>query len=150
MNIYVASSWRNAFQPDVVACLRHAGHFVYDFRRPAWDDSGFQWSEIDSDWQEWGFEEYQIGLTHDLAQRGFKNDIDAMEKSEVCVLVLPCGRSAHLELGWFVGRGRKTCILHAPTESMEPELMSKMCDRQFDSIESIVNWLVDFDGKGEI
>ena len=35
MKIYVASSWRNAQQPAVVARLREAGHEVYDFRNPA-------------------------------------------------------------------------------------------------------------------
>lgn len=28
--IYVASSWRNTYQPGVVAALREAGHEVYD------------------------------------------------------------------------------------------------------------------------
>ena len=32
--IYVASSWRNKYQPEVVAALRKAGHEVYDFRNP--------------------------------------------------------------------------------------------------------------------
>lgn len=35
MNIYVASSWRCARQPAVVAALRAAGHEVYDFKNPA-------------------------------------------------------------------------------------------------------------------
>ena len=57
--IYVASSWRNEYYPEVVAKLREAGHDVYDFH----------------------------------------NDIEAMEACDVCVLVLPCGRSAHTEAG---------------------------------------------------
>ena len=32
--IYVASSWRNEYYPEVVAKLREAGHEVYDFRNP--------------------------------------------------------------------------------------------------------------------
>ena len=32
MNIYVASSWRNQKQPDVVTALRENGHTVYDFK----------------------------------------------------------------------------------------------------------------------
>ena len=32
--IYVASSWRNVFQQDVVAILRDLGHEVYDFKNP--------------------------------------------------------------------------------------------------------------------
>ena len=30
--IYVASSWRNVFQQDVVGILRDLGHEVYDLR----------------------------------------------------------------------------------------------------------------------
>ena len=30
--IYVASSWRNQYFPDVVKILREYGHEVYDFR----------------------------------------------------------------------------------------------------------------------
>ena len=32
--IYVASSWRNVFQQDVVNILRDLGHEVYDFKNP--------------------------------------------------------------------------------------------------------------------
>lgn len=32
--IYVASSWRNVFQQDVVDILRNLGHEVYDFKNP--------------------------------------------------------------------------------------------------------------------
>ena len=39
MKIYVASSWRNERQPDVVQALRNAGHDVYDFRHPHGEDA---------------------------------------------------------------------------------------------------------------
>lgn len=46
--IYVASSWRNVYQPAVVDALRALpGCEVYDFRNPAPGDSGFAWSDID-------------------------------------------------------------------------------------------------------
>lgn len=44
--IYVASSWRNDFQPTVVKYLREAGYDVYDFKNPP-NRSGFAWSSID-------------------------------------------------------------------------------------------------------
>jgi hypothetical protein len=34
MRVYVASSWRNPWQPNVVGLLRSLGHKVYDFREP--------------------------------------------------------------------------------------------------------------------
>ena len=35
MKIYVASSWRNQHQPEIVTMLRANGFKVYDFRKPA-------------------------------------------------------------------------------------------------------------------
>lgn len=32
--IYVASSWRNKYYPEIVAKLRMMGYEVYDFRNP--------------------------------------------------------------------------------------------------------------------
>ena len=94
--IYVASSWRNQHQPQVVSFLREQGHEVYDFRHPA-GKTGFQWSQIDEDWENWSTDQYRAALEHPIAQAGFKSDFDAMQWADVCVLVLPCGRSAHSE-----------------------------------------------------
>ena len=141
MKIYVASSWRNDEQPVVVAALRDAGHEVYDFRHPSKGDDGFHWSEIDQNWKGWSVSQYLQALDNPIAERGYSNDYDAMVWADACVLVMPCGRSAHLELGWFVGKGRRTCILHNADDPMEPELMTKMCNAQFDSINHVVDWL---------
>lgn len=124
MKIYVASSWRNEIQPQVVAALRAAGHEVYDFRHPAPSDDGFSWSEIDRDWKAWTPEAYVRGLEHPAAQRGFNFDMTALDGADATVLVLPCGRSAHLEAWYTAGQGKPVVILLDPT--FEPELMYKM------------------------
>ena len=98
MNIYVASSWRNAQQPFVVHTLRNDGHDVYDFK-----EHGFNWAEIDPDWRTWSPERYRACLDHPIARAGFAHDMAALRDCEACVLVRPCGISAHLELGWAVG-----------------------------------------------
>lgn len=124
--IYVASSWRNAWQPEVVEALRAAGHEVFDFRHPWKGYEAFRWSDISPDWQEWTVEEYRKGLVHPVAEEKFAHDLEAMEWADVCVLVLPCGRSAHAEAGWFSGAGKKV-IVYIP-EKQEPELMYKLFD----------------------
>lgn len=108
--IYVASSWRNRHQPGVVAFLREAGAEVYDFRNPKPDDHGFSWSEIDPDWQSWTPEQYRDALAHPIAARGFGFDLAALEACSACLLVEPCGRSAHLELGFAAGAGKHTAV----------------------------------------
>lgn len=137
--IYVASSWRNSWQPEVVARLRSAGHEVYDFRNPADNPGGFRWSDIDDKWLDWSASEYIAQLGHPVAERGFKADFDAMRWADVCVLVLPCGRSAHTEAGWFAGCGKKT-IVYLP-EKQEPELMYKLFDAVTDSLEGLLAML---------
>ena len=57
--IYVASSWRNPLQADVVAALKRDGHQVYDFKNPRPGDKGFAWSEIDPNWESWTAREYR-------------------------------------------------------------------------------------------
>ena len=106
--IYVASSWRNEYYPDVVEKLREAGHDVYDFRNPLSGEPGFKWNSVSENYMEWSPQQYRDMLKHPKAERQFHNDIEAMEACDTCVLVLPCGRSAHTEAGWFVGRGKLT------------------------------------------
>lgn len=137
--IYVASSWRNEFYPEVVARLREAGRDVYDFRNPPSGDPGFKWSCVSEDYMDWTPEQYRDNLNHPKAIKQFGNDIEAMESCDACVLVLPCGRSAHTEAGWFAGRGKRT-IVYIP-EKQEPELMYKLFDRVCCSIEELIDAL---------
>ncbi len=120
-HVYVASSWRNERQPAVVAALRDAGHEVYDFKNPAPGNHGFHWSEIDPNWKTWTPFQFRAALKQDLAIDGFSRDHAAMEWADTFVMVLPCGRSAHLEMGWACGQHKTTIILME--HQQEPELM---------------------------
>ncbi len=138
MRIYVASSWRNERQPFVVQILREAGHEVYDFRNPREGDNGFHWSEIDPEWESWTPQKYRECLEHPVARAGFDSDFAAMKWAEAFVLVQPCGRSAHLELGWACGAGKLTVVLLADGE---PELMTKMADRICCNMDEVLSFL---------
>ena len=137
--IYVASSWRNAVQPEVVQKLREAGHEVYDFRNPPHGRGGFKWASIDPDWENWSTGQYIKGLSHPIAEDGFKSDYDAMLWADTCVLVLPCGRSAHAEAGWMKGAGKKT-VIYVPV-AQEPELMYKLFDAVVDNMDDLLSVL---------
>ncbi len=119
--IYLASSWRNIAQAAAVQILRSIGHEVYDFRNPGPGKSGFRWTDVDPAWLEWDGNQYREALKHPVAAEGFASDFAAMEWAEMCVLLRPCGASAHLEAGWFLGKGKPVVILHLNDE--EPELM---------------------------
>jgi hypothetical protein len=137
-------------QRGVVFTLRAAGIDCYDFREPVPGDPGFHWSEVmpsyptivgvgspeslaDAD-------EYVKALEHPIAVDGFKRDLAAMKRADTFVLVLPCGRSAHLELGWAVGQGKRTAVL-LDGERVVPELMYKLVDYVALTLHDLLGWL---------
>jgi len=65
--------------------------------------------------------EYLRMIEHPAALHGYGLDYAAMERADAFVMVLPCGKSAHLEAGWAMGAGKPTAILLE--DPVEPELM---------------------------
>lgn len=123
MKIYVATSWRNEDQPWIVERLKEKGHQVYDFRNPTPDNHGFAWGAIDLNWKDWTPEQFIEALKHPIAEEGFAFDKNALDWAEALVLVMPCGRSAHLEAGYAAGQGKPVYVL---LSDAEPELMYKL------------------------
>jgi len=118
--IYLASSWRNPYQPEILGLLRQ--HFeAYDFRNPrtggpvseATPESGFDWRHTDPNWGRVTpdiLDRYKAMLRHPVAKQAFNADFSAMRWADTCVLLLPSGRSAHLEAGWMAGSGRRLVV----------------------------------------
>lgn len=145
--IYLASSWRNARYLEVLGALRGAGHDVYDFRAPRPGDRGFHWTDVWKDIKDAGEGDWRTArgvqliemLEHPIAKAGFQSDMDALRAADITVLVLPCGRSAHLELGYAVGAGKPTAVLLDDTS--EPELMYRMVTALVPTINDLLSWL---------
>jgi nucleoside 2-deoxyribosyltransferase len=127
MKVYVASSWKQTNNhADVVDALRAAGHEVYDYRNPSPGDHGCSWRQIDpavttmrSRW--WA------ALHHHIAAAAYAKDMNALDDADAVVMVLPCGKSAHMELAYGVGQGKIGIIL-ADQYRDEPELLYNMAD----------------------
>lgn len=136
--IYLASSWRNPHQPWMVDLLRQHGHQVYDFRNPP-HSTGFAWRDVGLSVPCTAAAYRSALLSHPRAAQGFSADFSAMRWAEVGLLVLPCGRSAHLELGWMAGAGKRTLILTQDGE--EPELMALLADRICISVDEVLTEL---------
>ena len=65
--------------------------------------------------------------------------MDALEWANACVLVLPCGRSAHTEAGWMAGRGKKVVVYIPKME--DPELMYKLFDKVAGTLDEVIKAL---------
>lgn len=134
----------------MLAELRAAGHEVYDFRNPADGNTGFSWKDCDPELKaNLAARRMQRVLIHPIAVQGFNYDFNAMKWANACVLLLPCGMSAHLEAGWLAGKGKPVAIC-AP-EIREPELMWKCFDGKdgvcpiFESVADVDAWLDAYD-----
>jgi hypothetical protein len=105
--VYLIGSLRNAEIPLIANTLRKEGFEVFD----DWISPG---PTTDDDWRDY---EKTRGRTYVDALKGFHArhvfafDKFHLERSDIAILVLPAGRSAHLELGWMLGKGKKGYIL---------------------------------------
>lgn len=126
MNIYLATSWRNERYEKVKQQLEVAGHSVYNFKHP---DNAFHWSTIDSRWLYWDNDKINKALEHPLAKKAFSSDYEALQKCDILVLLLPCGKSAHLEAGYALGEYKPVYIINDKHPS--PELMYDMATKVF-------------------
>lgn len=135
MKVYVASSWRNQVYPEVVKALRQAGHDVYDFRHQSVSWEEFDWNVTD------GVRSGELleVLRHPEVQARFNSDMRALENCDAVVCVLPCGRSAHLELGYGIGTGKRTVLLWHDGD--EPDIMHNAVDRIVFTVEEILTAL---------
>ncbi len=65
--------------------------------------------------------------------------------ADAVVLVNPCGRSAHLELGWGMGSRKLTLILLSDGEL---ELMYRLADHLCVSLDELLSTLELYDERG--
>lgn len=105
--VYLIGSLRNPQIPHIASALRQTGVEVFD----DWYAAG---PEADDYWQR--YEEgkgvaYKAALGSWAAQHVYQFDLFHLNRSDIGVLVLPAGKSGHLELGYLVGQGKPTFIL---------------------------------------
>ena len=129
MKIYLIGSLSNPRIPEVGQALRSLGHNVFD----DWFSSG---PDTDVFWYKY---EQKRGRTFKEALNGFHAkhafalDKYHLDMAEAAVLVLPAGRSAHLELGYMAGKGKPAYILL----EKEPERFDIMYNFATDIVYSV-------------
>lgn len=144
LRIYVASSWRNTQQGELVTLLKAGGFEVYDFKNPKPGNHGFAWKDCEFPYDGGliGTRQFPHLLHTPRAQDGFETDKFALDWCNVLFLLLPCGKSAHLEAGYAAGQG-KHVIFVLGEEPIEPELMyllgSGFCRTMKDAVTAAIN-----------
>ncbi len=106
-SVYLIGSLRNPVVPEVAAYLRDGGFEVFD----DWYAAG---PEADDYWQKY---ETQRGHTYAEALKGYaakhvyEFDLWHLNRCDIGVLLLPAGKSGHLELGYMIGQGKPGFVL---------------------------------------
>ena len=80
-----------------------------------------------------------------FARARFQEHLEAMRESDVCILLLPCGRSAHIEAGYMKGLGKTVYVLGSVFDELKPELMYLTFDAFFPFYEPLFDLLDDDD-----
>jgi len=108
MKIYLIGSLKNEKIPDIAGILREKGFEVFDEWYSPGPDADDYWKEYEKG-RGWS---YTQALNHSLAAKNiFDFDKKHIDSSDVGILVLPCGKSGHLELGYMIGQGKLGYIL---------------------------------------
>lgn len=122
--IYVAGSLKSPRPREIANLLRLEGHKVFD----DWHAAGWN---ADTEWKEYEkarghtFREALVGA---FAEHGFAFDRTNMLASHVFVLVLPAGKSGHMELMFCQGIGIKG-IVYMDREPEDWDLMYKFVNK---------------------
>jgi hypothetical protein len=113
VKIYLASSWKNQeVLIGLAAVLRRHGHEVDCFCDASTGRYVFHWSEMLTSEDKSRSELDAITFLQDeRSQRAFAEDKRWIDWAEAVVLVLPAGRSAHLEAGYAKGQGKRLVVL---------------------------------------
>jgi len=114
MKIYIASSWKN--QKEVLALAEYLEQYGFEvdaFCRSSDKRYAFHWSELVDNEED--LANYDaIEMLADLrTQRAFKEDMRWLDWSDCVIMLMPCGRSSHLEAGYAKGQGKLLYIYGA-------------------------------------
>lgn len=140
--LYIAGSLRNPNIPKVAQAIRNAAPNLTVF-----DDWFAVGPEADDHWRNYEMAKgntFFQALDGHTAKHVFAFDKDHLDESDGLLLVLPAGKSAHLELGYMRGRGKWTAIL---MESADPErwdVMYQFAGLLFTSEDELTNYFRTF------
>lgn len=132
--IYVIGSLRNPMIPLVATALRGASYTVFD----DWHCAGPEADDYWKSYEEAKGNTYLQALEGAAANNVFNFDKRNLDASDAAVMVLPAGRSAHLELGYMAGCGKPTFIMY--TEDPDRwDIMYKFADHVCIGLENLVD-----------
>ncbi len=132
-SIYVVGSLRNPRVPEIAALLRIAGWDAFD----EWYAAG---PRADDHWQEYENargHDFKTALAGYSARHVYEFDKHHIDRCSAGLLVLPAGKSGHLELGYMIGQGKPGYIL-LDGEPERFDVMYRFATAVFTSVDEMI------------
>ena len=138
--IYLIGSLRNPEVPIVAKALRAAGHEVFDDWFAAGPEADDYWMRYEQD----RGHTFAQALDGYAARHVYEYDRSHLDRCGVGVLLMPAGKSGHLELGYMIGQGKPGYIL-LPSEPERFDVMYRFANGIYTNVGDLINEL---DGPG--
>jgi nucleoside 2-deoxyribosyltransferase len=135
--IYIIGSLRNKNVPVIANILREkTDHEIFD----SWYSPG---PHADDFWREYEKGKgvtYKQALNDWAAKHIFEFDTFHLNRADAAVLIMPAGKSAHLELGYAIGKGKRGYILF-DQEPTRWDVMVQFCTNVFFNVDELITEL---------
>lgn len=134
--IYIIGSLRNSKIPEIANKLEAAGIEVFADWFSAGPEADDKWRDYEKDRGRSYFE----SIYGPSAENVFNFDKKHLDRADGAILVMPAGKSAHLELGYMIGRGKRGYILF----DGEPErwdVMVQFATEVFTNLDALIKKL---------
>jgi hypothetical protein len=138
-SIYVIGSLRNPAVPKIGNALRKLGLDVFD----DWFASGPETDDFWKKYEKGRGRGYGQALKGYMAPHVFEFDKFHLDRTDGAVLVMPCGKSGHLELGYTIGRGKPGFILHPGEPKDRWDVMALFATEIFFSTKKFLDTLAE-------
>jgi nucleoside 2-deoxyribosyltransferase len=131
-SIYLIGSLRNPEVPRLAERLRRSGFEVFD----DWYAAGKKADDAWKAYEQARGRDYITALKGYPARHVFEYDAHHLARCSIAVLMLPAGRSGHLELGIAIGTGKPSYIL-LDKVNVRWDVMYNFATGVFDDIEQL-------------
>lgn len=115
---YIIGALKNPEIPIIATQLRSVGYEIVD----DWYAAGPEADEIWREYEQARGRPFCEAIKGIHAKAAFESDKEWLDKADFVVLVLPAGKSGHLELGYAIGKGKPAWVL-MPEPPMRFDLM---------------------------
>ena len=133
-SIYIIGSLRNPDIPPIGNSLRALNIDAFD----DWHGAGPEADDFWKSYEQGRGRSYSEALDGYAASHVFAFDKFHLDRCDMGLLVLPAGRSGHLELGYVAGSGKPTFILSDDPDRWD--VMYKFATKVFFSKEEMIEY----------